>query len=97
MGNGDIDALGVVDEGAGAQLLHSAAKDGRHQAVQFLIEKGVPIDAAEKFGRTLLYLAVFHRHLEVVSLLLWERIRTSLANAELQKCRKRPRMETLRF
>ncbi|KAN0072006.1 hypothetical protein V8E54_009735 [Elaphomyces granulatus] len=66
MGNGDIDALGVVDEGTGAQLLHSAAKDGRHQAVQFLIEKGVPIDAAEKFGRTLLYLAVFHRHLEVV-------------------------------
>lgn len=72
--NGDIDALrdinNLIDEGTRAQPLHYAAKGGRYQAVQFLIEKQVAIDALDKFGRTPLYLAVFHRHLEVASLLL---------------------------
>lgn len=72
--NGDINALrdinNLIDKGTRARPLHYAAKGGQYQAVQFLIEKQVPIDAPDKFGRTPLYLAVFHRHLDVTKLLL---------------------------
>ncbi|KAL8745436.1 MAG: hypothetical protein Q9190_002418 [Brigantiaea leucoxantha] len=53
--------------------LHQAAIYGRDEIVKILLEGGAKVAAQDRFGRTALHEAVFHRHESTVSLLLHAR------------------------
>ena len=52
-----------------SDVLRLAAKEGRIDVVQYLIERGVIKDGADDYGKTAMYLAAENDHLIVVQYL----------------------------
>ncbi len=67
---GGFMAVAIAQNNDKGAALRDAAIRGRAETVENLLADGVPVDAADKNGRTALMLAAQHSRAEVVSLLL---------------------------
>jgi ankyrin repeat protein len=66
--NNDVGTL--VEAHTGLTPLHYAAKCGRLDAVQFLLDKHLALNATDRFGRTPLYMGILHQQPDTVGFLL---------------------------
>ncbi len=76
----------------GGTALHQACVHNRVDAARWLIERGAPIDARNRYRATPLHIGAFHGHLPVVRLLVEHGADISLRNRPGRTAEERARL-----